>query len=257
MFPSYESIYPLGQVSRYDFAKICEVLWGWTPCDDWSAGRSCQRFPQNPYCYCQQAERLSFFFDFYKEVTTFYIPDQIGNCPAAVNTHDDLVAIIRCIKNSPDKPRVQLTTDHFRIRHPQRVQETPSSDQNRAFSLAARIITMLQCSVEGQTDGLLEAGSQPITWRSDKSFNQFIETAIPKQSQLRFGSNSYVGLGPNLPHDFITAKRLQKVARLKFIPTNDLKDHLLLNRENGTLAIYHYTSFLREHLQLPESSIKQ
>lgn len=46
----------------------------------------------------------------------------------------------------------------------------------------------------------------------------------------------------------ITAKRSKKVARLTLIPTNDLRDHLLLDEKKGTVAIFHYTSVLKEHL---------
>ncbi|KAI5917054.1 hypothetical protein F4810DRAFT_705211 [Camillea tinctor] len=237
MFSSYESIYPLAKVSRHDLSKLCEVLWGWEPCPDWTAERACQHPSPDP-----------------GYVTAYYVPELDIDCSPAIQSHDDLIDIIRCIKNHADKPRLQITLEHFSTGTKLGDQQlTPSNDQNRAFNLAARIMTMLLCTVEGQSDGLLEAGSQPSIWHSDRSFNQFINAAIPKQGQVRLGPCNDSIPQLDLPLGAITAKRLKKVAKLRLIPTNDLRDHLLLDSTNGTVALYHYTSVLKEHLGLPST----
>ncbi|XXH00872.1 hypothetical protein Hte_007223 [Hypoxylon texense] len=110
-------------------------------------------------------------------------------------------------------------------------------------------MTMLTCSAEGQSDGLLETGSQPTPWRGDQSFNQFNSSAILRQTPVSFESVDNSSLSITLPPASITAKRLKKLAKLKIIPTNDLRNHLLLDERDGTVAIYHYTSVLKQHLQ--------
>ncbi|KAI1077795.1 hypothetical protein F5B20DRAFT_572028 [Whalleya microplaca] len=247
MLASFETLYPLSKVTRDDLASLCDVLWHWKPCSDWTKERDCRQQLENLKCLCQRAKVLTPFFDFYKEVTAYYVPELTGGSFPALRTHGDLRKIIKYIKNNADKPRLQLTAEHFGRYMSSNSQSVPSNDQNRAFSLATRVMTMLQCSVEGQSDGLLEAGSQPIIWRSDQSFNQFINSAIPKQNQVSFGSED-TSPSIKLPPASITAKRLKKIAKLKVIPTNDFRNHLLLDEGSGTIAVYHYTSVLKEHI---------
>ncbi|KAI1372763.1 hypothetical protein F4677DRAFT_241137 [Hypoxylon crocopeplum] len=252
MMASYESIYPLRKVSREDFTNLCEVLWNWRPCTEWAKEGDCQRRLRRIECPCQKADGLTAFFDFYRNTTAHYVPELTNNSVLTLRTHSDLQRVIESIKSYPNKPRLQLTKEHFGHYETWDSQGLPSDDENRAFNLATRVMTMLQCSVEGQSDGLLEAGSQPTIWRSDQSFNQFINSAIPKRSQVSFESHNDTSPSIILPSSSITAKRLKTVAKLKLIPTDDVRDHLLLNERNGTVAVYHYTSVLKEHLGISQ-----
>ncbi|KAI0545436.1 hypothetical protein F4679DRAFT_477958 [Xylaria curta] len=252
MIPSYESLYPLAKVSRSDFAKLCEALWEWRPCADWIEERGCQHGILGPECRYQDAERLRPFFDFYREITAYYVPELTGNRSQATKTHDDLIHVIQHIKLHSYVPRLQLTTEYFAVDKQTGMPEVPSDDQNRAFSLAARVMTMLQSSVEDQSDGLLEAGTQPAIWHFSKSFSQFVESVIVRQYPLRLGP--YNVAIPRYPQSAFTleslsVKRLRRVAKLKVVPTNDLRDHLVLDKKNGTVAVYHFTSVLKEHLR--------
>ncbi|KAI0883834.1 uncharacterized protein GGS22DRAFT_166205 [Annulohypoxylon maeteangense] len=237
-----EILYPLANASRDNLARVCESLWGWKPCAQWILGKTCYQ----PYdCPCRHAARLEPFFDFYRDVTAYYIPDLTGDSCPALRSHDDLIDIISLIKKNAERPRSRLTIEYFSQRG---VQTPPITDQNRAFSLAARITSMIKCSIENQSDGLLEAGTQPITWHSDKSFTAFVDSAFPKREQPKLNPDDDVASSEKVHLALVTAKRLRKVAHLKAIPTNNLKDHLLLDYKNSTVAIYHYTSVLKEHI---------
>ncbi|KAF2964489.1 hypothetical protein GQX73_g9089 [Xylaria multiplex] len=252
MFASSESLYPLAKVSRNDFAKLCEALWEWWPCADWTAERACQHSNKDPECHYQDAERLTPFFDFYRDATAYYVPELTKGSAQAIKTHDDLVRIIRYIKCHSNSPRLLLMTEYFASCRRAEYQDLLSSDQNRAFSLAARVMTMLQCSVEDQSDGLLEAGTLPAIWHSNKSFNQFIASVIERHNTIRlepYGIAVPRPLQPAFSLDSISAKRLRNVAKLKIIPTNDLRGHLTLDKKNGTVEVYHYASVLKEHLK--------
>ncbi|KAI1756109.1 hypothetical protein F4782DRAFT_321019 [Xylaria castorea] len=252
MIPSYESLYPLAKVSRSDFAKLCEALWEWRPCADWTAERACQHGNLGPECRYQDAERLGPFFDFYREITAYYVPELTGDSSQAVKTHDDLIRVIQHIKLHPHVPRLQLTAEYFATCRRIQIPDVPSNDQNRAFSLAARVMTMLQSSVEDQSDGLLEAGTRPAIWHGNKSFDQFVDSVIVRQNPLRLGP--YNVAIPRYPQptftlESLSVKRLMRVAKLKVVPTSDLRDHLVLDKKNGTVAVYHYTIVLKEHLR--------
>ena len=54
----------------------------------------------------------------------------------------------------------------------------------------------------------------------------------------------------------LMAKKLKKRAGLSFRPTDDLRDHLQLDRKTGSVEIYHHTAFLKEHLRLTKESPK-
>ncbi|KAL7625219.1 hypothetical protein AAE478_004434 [Parahypoxylon ruwenzoriense] len=253
MITSFDSLYPLSKASRQDLADLCEILWFWRPCSDWIEDRDCEQRLRGVECSCQRAEKLASFFDFYRDVTAFYVPELTGDSVPALEAHRDLLEIIKSIKSNTDKPRLQLTLDYFNGCTEPGSQRLPSSDQNRAFSLAIRVMTMMQCSIDDQSDGLLETGSQPIVWRGDQSFNQFISSAIPRRNQVSFESQNDSPQCIKLPTDSVTASRLKHVAKLRIIATNNLRNHLLLDERNGTISIYHYTSVLKEHLGMTQN----
>ncbi|TGJ79193.1 hypothetical protein E0Z10_g9577 [Xylaria hypoxylon] len=252
MSASSELLYPLAKVSRNDFAKLCEALWEWWPCADWIAERTCQHINQDPGCHYQDAERLQPFFDFYRDTTAYYVPELTGGSSQVVKTHDDLIQIIRYVKCHSNLPRLQLMTEYFAAYSKIEFRGMISSDQDRAFSLAVRVMTMLHCSARDQSDGLLESGTQPTIWHGNMSFNKFTNFVIGRQSLLHFGPHgSATSLSPQPMFNLesISAKRLRSVAKLKIIPTNDLRDHLLLDKKKGTVAVYHFASVLKEHLK--------
>ena len=50
--------------------------------------------------------------------------------------------------------------------------------------------------------------------------------------------------------DNLRATRLKKRAKLRFKPTNDLRNHLKLDRKRAVVEIFHHTAFLKEQLRL-------
>ncbi|KAI0428460.1 hypothetical protein F5Y09DRAFT_357749 [Xylaria sp. FL1042] len=205
---SYEFLYPLAKVFRNDLAKLCKALWNWWPCADWIAELVCQHNNLGPERHYHDAEILRPFFDFYRGITGYYVPELTSDSSQVLKTHDDLIPIIRHIKRHSHLPRLQLTVEYFTSCGQIVRQGMPSSDQNRAVSIAARVMTTLQCS------------------QDNKSFKQFVDFVIEKQSPLRFGP---CGVAVPWPPQ----------------PANDLVFH----KRNGTVAVYHYVSVLNEHLK--------
>ena len=246
MSVSEQDLFPLATVTRENLARLCSALWGWSPCRHWVVGEQC---PQAPSCSCQRAIKLEPFFDYYRNVTAYYLPDSVGHSYPALKSHDNLIDIITLLKDNVNRHRSELTAEYFAPQVKQVDHQPPSSDQNRAFNLAARIISMVQASAENLSDGLLEAGIQPAIWHSDRSFINFIDLVFRKKEHPALNSGGDVAALTTNKLALIAAKRLKKVARLKIIPTNDLSNHLLLDEKHGTVAIFHYTSVLKEHLR--------
>jgi hypothetical protein len=104
---------------------------------------------------------------------------------------------------------------------------------------------MINCAVETQVGGLLESGVEPSIWRSNQSLLEFISETFPMRDHPSL--NEKDGTIPDIKSE-VTARKLKKVAGLKFQGTSDLRNHLKLDQKTGTVEIYHHTSVLKEHL---------
>jgi hypothetical protein len=67
--------------------------------------------------------------------------------------------------------------------------------------------------------------------------------------------NDHLGESPDIKAA-LAARNLKKHAGLRFEPTDDLRNHLKLDRKRGVVEIYHHTAFLKEHLIATQSASK-
>ncbi|KAJ4387900.1 hypothetical protein N0V93_008503 [Gnomoniopsis smithogilvyi] len=196
--------------------------------------------------------RLDPFFDFYKASTASYVSNllQVNDDPPALTKHEDLLDIIRLLKENPSRPRGDLVKECFSPdpRAPEDYRKPAESDIHRAFNLATRIITMVNCAGENQPADLLDDGSEPLEWRNSDSLQQFLASAFPLRDHPTLnekGQRDEIGLKSQLK-----ATNLRDVAGLTFRGTDNLKDHLRLTQDTGVVELYHHTSILKEHLGL-------
>ncbi|CAF3617302.1 unnamed protein product [Fusarium graminearum] len=236
------SPYPLKHVTDQNLQNLVVVLWNWELCENCKVRPGQQ--PCSPQtCPAVRWSRLKLFFDYYRKVTAEYVPDMVVGVPPALQSHTDLMAIIRQLKDNPDKTRSELTVICFSNHSDDQI--PMPADQNRALDLALRVMTMITCSLEAGSANTLEAGLQPAQWAQDMTWPQFISNVFP--------TNDYSGVEESAAtfhqiNDRVTARRLSKVARLSLVPTNELSNHLKLNQKDGTVEIFHHTSFLKEVL---------
>ncbi|RSL64786.1 hypothetical protein CEP54_004594 [Fusarium duplospermum] len=235
------SPYPLRDVSEEDLVGLVETLWNWKLCEP------CRLEPGQSPCASQPCSgirwaRMKPFFDYYKNITAAYVPGMVAGTPPALSSHRELCAIIQVLKENPDTKRSELTSTHFANRGGQA--PTPD-DQDRAFNLALRVMVTVTCCLDNRSVDTLEAGLQPIPWRDDMTWTQFLSTAFPvidlDPSDSRDATSRRI-------NELVTARRLMKVARLRFVPTDELRNHLKLNQQDGTVELYHHTAFLKESL---------
>ncbi|KAF4451533.1 hypothetical protein F53441_5490 [Fusarium austroafricanum] len=244
------SPYPLNNLTDQDLQDLVGVLWNWNLCE------SCKIEPGKQPCASQPCPgarwtKLRLFFEYYKKTTADYVPDIVAGAPPALQSHKELIAIIRLLKENPDKKRSELTTICFSNRS---IDQMPvPADQNRALDLALRVMTMITCSLEAKSVDTLEAGLQPVTWAHDMTWPEFVSSVYP--------TTAYTGLDEGAAtfrriNERVTARRLLKVARLRFVPTNELSNHLKLNQKEGTVELFHHTSFLKETLIASQEDAK-
>ena len=46
----------------------------------------------------------------------------------------------------------------------------------------------------------------------------------------------------------LSARKLTRIASLQIVPTDDLAEHLWLDRAKGVVKVFHHLAFLKEHL---------
>ncbi|KJZ74450.1 hypothetical protein HIM_06046 [Hirsutella minnesotensis 3608] len=140
--------------------------------------------------------------------------------------------------------RSDLTHEYFSRRG---AMPPSMADKHRAFNLVVQVMAMVKCSAGNQPSGVLELGTQPLTWHSDKSLTEFMLDAFPHFGIVNLNVhddlNKTRGVKPVL-----TGARLKKVAGLRFRGTDDLRNHLRMDDRRGIIEIDHYTSVLKEHL---------
>ncbi|KAI9857496.1 MAG: hypothetical protein M1813_008246 [Trichoglossum hirsutum] len=245
------SPFPLENASDHQLRKLGQILWGWQLCGSCEARYNCK----TTTCPWQRSKRLARFFEYYRDATSSYVPELLPGSHPALRAHEDVLEIIQLLKVKPDIPRSQLTHSYFASRGGGQVPLPPLLDQERAFNLAVRVMAMVNCSVQPGSSGLLECGSRPIPWRSNVSLTQFMANAFPTTDHPSLNDTDPSGEFPDIKAA-LTAKKLKKCAGLRFQPTDDLRNHLKLDRKQGVVEIYHHTAFLKEYLTATQSAPK-
>uniref|UniRef100_A0A8H7NKL8 Uncharacterized protein n=1 Tax=Bionectria ochroleuca TaxID=29856 RepID=A0A8H7NKL8_BIOOC len=224
MIGSLASPYPLKSITDAELQQLTQTLWNWKICEACQNGETCI----NSRCSWRRSARLERFFDFYKYVTSSYVPDLLPASTPALRNHDDVFEIIRLLQAYPDMKRSELTHEYFSKRD----RPPPSSDQHWAFNLAVQVMSMVKCSAENQPSGLLELGTQPIQWLYNESLAEFISRAFPQKDT----GNLHIYDGSGEIRDIksaLSAKRLRKIAGLRFQGTDDLRNHLKMDVKKG------------------------
>lgn len=245
-------LYPLGQKpTRKQLRRLCQVLWQWKLCEDCSADKDCSGAFTCPWQ--QKSSRMEPFFQYYHKVTKWFTPEHPTGDGAALRSHDDLIVVVAALRGGPQTPRGARTASHFAETMKKRGVNSlpPVRDQNRAFSLAACVLAMVNSSAENQVDGLLEPGRLTLTWQGERSFSEFMETAFPMQCDVEEASeDSGRRLVRAVTYKWpkLTARRLKKKAGLEFVATDNLQNHLRMDLKSKKVEIYHYTSVLTENL---------
>ncbi|KAM7199704.1 hypothetical protein V8F33_004356 [Rhypophila sp. PSN 637] len=273
--------YPLRTVTRGELEQLCQVLWGWPQCPycNHQLTLSRQQCQDPTHCFSDDHfHRLSLFFDFHKQVSSSYVPDFFDPDDQALRSHQDLFDIISLLRDfgghstREDCRKMYLWgrsgEDDFK-KDDSTPCNIPLADQERAFNIAATVMTMASASSlndggapsfdmitsdEEQGRTMLQDITSPFLWRPEQSLYEALLDTFP--------SRGHPSLQPGDPqsktilHE-LTAINLTKIAKLKFMGTSDLRNHLRLDPVSGTVYIFHYTSFLKQHLLSSKRDIEK
>jgi hypothetical protein len=187
------------------------------------------------------------FYQFYEAtVSSYFEDDTAGPDTVVFRTHEDLFRAILLLRQNPEKTRKEFS-ELLR-------KDTPKacdSDLFRATDLAAKVLTMVDCSTSYRlpTDRL-ETGNFRIPWKDDSAFSKYFQDLFPTENHPVFSyphSEAFADAKGEL-----LARKLQKHLDVKFRPTHDIRNHLKFNRRSNVLEIYHFTSFIKEELKMAD-----
>lgn len=229
--------YGLGPVDDSARQQLGRVLWKWKLCGSCNDKPSCGQSS----CVWNQADSFSAFWDIYERMTEAYSPAHLGRS-AALTSHKDLLNIIEEIQRQPNVPRKTLVQNIFEGRRAGDDELPEERDQERAFSIAASILLLMDFRVLHDAANIMSGNTLRVSWRDDVSAAIFVEEAFPSRPV------------PDLQHILIElkAKRLTKSAKLRLEPTNDIRRHLVLDKKRKTLWIFHHMAALRQLLATNE-----
>lgn len=169
---------------------------------------------------------------------------------AALISHSDLFDLIKIIRSHPDISRHELEKTHLNSLRMSGVSIQPE-DRRTAVDLAARVMTMVNCQSQNLSIGLVEFGSAYHGWIDHASFEEFVQTGFPTPMIQMTIDKPGVGTDQKgMVEAGLTASRIVKRAKLRFELTNDLRQHLELDRQKRVVRIFHQVAFVKESLRL-------
>jgi hypothetical protein len=247
--------FPLQDVTTAELKTLCRILWNWDLCDTCQSASNHKEQCRTVSCqWGQRSERLEPFFDFYRDLTGSYVPDFFGNEDQALRGHQDLFDIILLLKQDGTiLSRDECRHAYFVDRGIKQEVAVPQSDQDRAFNLASRVMTMVKFNhpedrhaispADGDEHGL--KFPSPCVWPPERSLQAALVNIFPMRAHpsLQSGDAHSKAIKVGLK-----AVNLKRVAGLRIEGTDDLTNHLRLDQATGVVQVFHHTSVLKEHL---------
>ncbi|EPS39910.1 hypothetical protein H072_6227 [Dactylellina haptotyla CBS 200.50] len=238
---------PLATATDANRRDLCKVLWEWDVCGGCKSAKECAGVT----CPSTRLPSLRRYFEHYKQLVSSYSHDlECQRTDATVNSHEEIFGIIRVLKQQPNITRRNLADETFGR---ERVNAAIDADREHVIGLAVKAFTMVYCTHWLNQNAEHDNGDlESPSWLEDVPFNIFLEEMFPMIDHPGFGedsSSSFWELKSS-----ITGTKLVRRGGLKFEPTEDLSNHLKLNRKTGVVEIFHHTAFLKENLRITKGA---
>jgi hypothetical protein len=186
------------------------------------------------------------YFKTYDSLTTpQYATVQID--PTALNSHDDIRRLALELRANPQMTRKEFKDKVFsqNLTHAEII-----VDQEQAINIAVQLMLMIDCSDKDRhCEGYKIGGFRPVSWDDSERFTDFVRRALPTdvhhQEEVRTAMKE---------KNALKSWKLKKRAHIKFLPTDNLVEHLLYDPQDNIVRIFRQTAFLKAHLQLSASA---
>jgi hypothetical protein len=199
-------------------------------------------------CPYKRIVRLTPFFEYYKDSAAAYEPEIKYQDTPALKTHEDLFQIIEALKADPILTRAQLSAKIFGTQT--ETDLIPELEQQHAIDMAVRAMLMVNCAAQHRSLGLVEQGVYPVPWLDTISFADFVADIFPKTDNPIINDHDEEEVRLLSTKSALLARKLKKRTGIKFRATDDLRNHLKLDRRDAVVELFHHTAFLKESLRL-------
>ena len=185
---------------------------------------------------------FSTYFKIYDYLTTpRYTTVQIH--PPALNSHEDIRSLALELRANP-----QISRNEFRNKvFPQTLADPETIiDQERSINVAVQLMLMIDCSDKDRHGAGYEVGGfRPVSWDGSERFTDFVRKVFPTdvhdQESVRTAMKE---------KNALKCWKLGKRAHIKFLPTDNLAEHLLYDPQDNIVRIFRQTAFLKAHLRI-------
>ena len=190
-------------------------------------------------------EKLHSFSTYFKTYDSLTAPQHttVQIYPSALNSHDDLRRLALELRADP-----QYTREEFRNRIFPRDVKDPETiiDQERAINIAVQLTFMIDCSDKDRhCEGYEVGGFRPVSWDNSERFIDFVGKVFP--ADVHDHGKVCTAIKEK---NSLKCWKLKKRAHIKFLPTDNLAEHLLYDPQDDVVRIFHQTAFLKAHLRL-------
>ena len=188
------------------------------------------------FCHAvlSDSKRYKAFLRFYNSTCLargkFFVPID----PPIFKTHADIIKTVRDLRNNPTLTRDAFLSFAF--------QSDNILEREYSLRTAVKVGFLFDCaSKDDYSDVYQRAGAFPVKWTATQTFLDFLQGAFPAYSPKPFHSG--------LRKYSLKAWKLRKRYGIRLVPTSDLVQHLIYDRQTSTIKVFHQVAFLKAHLR--------
>ncbi|KAH8892974.1 hypothetical protein GQ53DRAFT_718575 [Thozetella sp. PMI_491] len=154
--------------------------------------------------------------------------------PPIFKAHSEVIEAVKTLRNSATSSKDAFQSLAF-----------PTADaleRDWATRTAVKLAFLVDsASKDDYSGGYQMGGPFPVKWEADKTFLEFLEGAFPTYTPKSFQKSSF---GHSL-----RAWKLKKRYGIQLVPTDDLVQHLMYDRQTSTIMVFRHTAVLKSHLR--------
>lgn len=152
----------------------------------------------------------------------------------AFKSHADLLRAVERLRASPTEKKFKFQESVF----PTVIHE----EKERGVRTIARVGFLIDCAAKDDySEGYRLGTYLPVKWEANETYAGFLGRAFPTSTSTSFYQFQ--------AERRLKAWKLKKRYGITFLPTNDLVQHLLYDREARSIRIFHQVAFVKAQLR--------
>lgn len=187
----------------------------------------------------------------YIELYNSLIEDRAAylNSTPILNSPGDVRQIAKILKKNPHLSRYDFEKEIRSL--PQALKVSPEElerEVKRTVNILVQLMVMIDCeTVDRHSVDYKIDNYKPTTWKSYETFIGFVSGSFVEQKP-REDKDTKIEEAILAKH-MLKGWKLVKRANITFLPTDDLREHLLYDRDGFTVRIFRHTAFLEAILK--------